>query len=84
MGLNEEFLAMAEKSKTLPEKPGNDVLLKMYGLFKQATSGDNNTPKPTGFDFKGAAKHTAWLQESGKSKEEAMTEYLEFVGALFD
>ncbi len=84
MGIKEDFQNMADKSKSLPTKPSNDALLKMYGLFKQGTVGDNNTPKPTGFDFKGAAKHTAWLNETGKSQEDAMIEYVAYVGAMFD
>jgi len=37
------FEAAADRVKTLKEKPANDTLLKLYGLYKQATVGDNNT-----------------------------------------
>ena len=38
-----EFNAAAEAVKLLSYKPNNDELLQLYGLFKQATVGDNTT-----------------------------------------
>lgn len=37
-------------------KMTDDELLQLYGLFKQASVGDNNTDKPGMLDFKGKAK----------------------------
>ncbi|MEP2346514.1 MAG: acyl-CoA-binding protein, partial [Algoriphagus sp.] len=48
-------------TKKFTEKPTNEELLKLYGLYKQATEGDNETERPGGFDFKAAAKYNAWL-----------------------
>ena len=45
--LQERFEAAAEAAKNLPKKPSNDTLLKIYGLYKQATVGDINTSKIT-------------------------------------
>jgi len=70
------------KSKTLSERPSNDVLLKLYGLYKQATEGDVHGDRPGGFDFKGAAKYDAWAGFKGKSKEDAANEYILFVNTL--
>lgn len=36
------------------------------------------------FDFKGRAKWDAWKERDGMSKEEAETQYVEFVTALSD
>ncbi|NPA44971.1 MAG: acyl-CoA-binding protein [Chlorobi bacterium] len=80
---NQAFLDAVAKSKTLTEKPSNDVLLKLYGLYKQATEGDVTGERPGGFDFKGAAKFDAWETYKGKSKEDATNEYIEFVNSLF-
>jgi len=80
---NQAFLDAVVKSKTLTEKPSNDVLLKLYGLYKQATDGDISGERPGGFDFKGAAKFDAWETYKGKSKEDAANEYIEFVNSLF-
>lgn len=70
--------------KNLKTKPNNDELLKLYGLFKQATVGDNTTEKPGVFDFKGKAKWEAWDKLKGTSQEEAEQEYIAYVGDLED
>lgn len=40
-----DFEKAAEAVKTLSKKPSNDTMLKIYGLYKQATVGDVNTCK---------------------------------------
>jgi len=42
----EEFRVAAEEVKRLNQKPSNEDLLRLYGLYKQATEGDCNTSKP--------------------------------------
>ena len=44
--LNAEFEAAVANSKKLSERPDNATLLKIYGLYKQATQGDNSEKKP--------------------------------------
>lgn len=63
-------------------RPNNEELLRLYGLYKQATEGDNEEERPGGFDFKAAAKYNAWLMLKGKSKVEASTAYIELVSEL--
>jgi len=63
-------------------KPSNEELLKLYGLYKQATLGDNLTERPGGFDFKAAAMYNSWLNYKGKSKQEAEEAYVELVKEL--
>ncbi|KAL7029029.1 hypothetical protein ACKWTF_006069 [Chironomus riparius] len=65
MGLKEDFDTAAEKVKNLKSKPSDQDLLELYGLFKQATVGDNNTEKPGMLDFKGKAKWEAWNGRKG-------------------
>ena len=85
MELKEQFEAAVAKSKTLKERPGNDVLLKLYSLYKQATDGDAPENGDYGmFDFVGKAKHDAWLKYAGIQKEDAMQEYVSFVSQLTD
>ena len=79
---NNAFNEAVLKSKTLSERPSNDVLLKLYSLYKQATEGDVTGKRPGGFDFKGAAKYDAWESQKGKSNEEAAQEYIELVNSL--
>lgn len=78
----QEFEEAVKKSKDLPQRPSNEELLKLYALYKQATDGDNNEERPGGFDFKAIAKHNAWEEEKGKSKEDAMNEYITLVNNL--
>ncbi|KAI9469329.1 putative acyl-coA-binding protein [Zychaea mexicana] len=77
-----EFSKAAEEVKVLPSKPSDDVLLKLYGLFKQANVGDNDTPKPGMFDLKGKYKWQAWEDLKGKSQEDAEKEYIALVEEL--
>ena len=83
MELKELFEKAVAESKTLPEKPGNETLLKLYSLYKQAIEGDVNTEPPSNpFDFVSKAKYEAWSGLKGKTKEEAMQEYSDLVNSL--
>lgn len=75
----EEAVAL---TKQFTERPTNEELLKLYGLYKQATEGDNEEERPGGFDFKAAAKYNSWLNFKGKTKDEATTDYLDLVKTL--
>lgn len=75
----EEAIALTKK---FTSKPSNEELLKLYGLYKQATEGDNTEERPGGFDFVAAAKYNAWLALKGKSKEDATKEYIELVNSI--
>ncbi|MEN8119346.1 MAG: acyl-CoA-binding protein [Bacteroidota bacterium] len=78
----EAFEKAVKDSKTLKSKPSNDILLKLYSLYKQATEGEISGERPGGFDFKGAAKYDAWEEQKGKSKDDAAKEYIDLVNKL--
>jgi acyl-CoA-binding protein len=83
MNIQEQFEQAVSRSKSLTEKPGNDILLQLYSLYKQATEGDVNVDPPANtFDFVGKAKYNAWESLKGKPKEHAMQEYVDLVGKL--
>jgi diazepam-binding inhibitor (GABA receptor modulator, acyl-CoA-binding protein) len=82
MATQQEFESTVERSKTLTERPSNDVLLQLYALYKQASEGDVNTDRPGGFDFKNIAKWDAWKKLEGKPQEEARDEYVQLVNKL--
>ena len=83
MDLQQHFEDAVANSKTLSEKPSNEVLLQLYSLYKQSTSGDVNTDPPSNpFDFVNKAKHDAWAALKGKTKETAMQEYIDLVNKL--
>ncbi|MDP9765575.1 acyl-CoA-binding protein [Deinococcus enclensis] len=68
--------------QTLSKKPGNDVLLKLYALYKQGSEGDVTGKRPGGFDFVGGAKYDAWEAQKGKSQADAQAEYVALVQDL--
>lgn len=83
MELKELFEKAMADSKTLSSKPSNEILLQLYSLYKQSTDGDVNTEPPSNpFDFVNKAKHQAWTELKGKSKENAMQEYVALVEKL--
>jgi acyl-CoA-binding protein len=82
MELQQQFDAAVTRSKELTKRPGNEELLQLYGLFKQATEGDATGDRPGGFDFKAIAKYDAWAELKGKSTDDAKKEYIGFVEKL--
>jgi acyl-CoA-binding protein len=82
MDLKEHFEAAQARAKDLPAKPSNDDLLALYSLYKQATVGDVQGDRPSGFDFVGGAKYDAWEKRLGMSSDEAMQAYIDLVDEL--
>ncbi|HKE19283.1 MAG TPA: acyl-CoA-binding protein [Kofleriaceae bacterium] len=82
MGLVEDFEAAVKRVNGLPRAPSNDVLLRLYGLYKQATAGDVSGSRPGLTDFKGRAKYDSWSSRKGMSRDEAMQAYIDAAGAL--
>ena len=82
MGLAEDFQSAVSRSKQLAEKPPNDVLLKIYSVFKQATEGDVSGDEPGMFDFVAKAKYSAWEECRGLSSDDAMQRYVDLIGEL--
>ena len=64
------------------EQPDNPTLLKIYGLFKQATLGDNTEKKPSFSDFVARAKWDAWTAQKGLSADEAKQKYIDLIESL--
>ncbi|XP_078690079.1 enoyl-CoA delta isomerase 2-like isoform X1 [Branchiostoma floridae x Branchiostoma belcheri] len=77
-----EFEAAKERLNTLKEEPDNAVKLQIYALFKQATKGACNTPKPGAFDFVGRAKWQAWSSLGDISQDEAQKQYIDLINSL--
>lgn len=51
----------------------------LYGLYKQATIGDNPHPPVSFFKFRERAKHNAWKERQGMNRKEAMKCYIDKV-----
>jgi diazepam-binding inhibitor (GABA receptor modulator, acyl-CoA-binding protein) len=80
--LNADFEAAVANSKKLSERPDNATLLKIYGLYKQATAGDNAEKKPGFGDMIGRAKWDAWNACKGTSSEDAKRQYIALIESL--
>lgn len=80
--LKARFEAAVANSKKLAERPDNATLLKIYGLYKQATAGDNSEKKPGFGDMVGRAKWDAWNGFKGASSEDAMQQYIDLIESL--
>ncbi|KAF4790957.1 Enoyl-CoA delta isomerase 2, mitochondrial [Turdus rufiventris] len=77
-----DFEKAQEQLKLLKKDPGNETKLKLYALFKQATEGPCNAPKPGMLDFVKKAKWDAWNSLGSLSKDDARQKYAELVSSL--
>ena len=77
--LKKQFDAAAKQVLDAKQDPGNDMKLKLYAHYKQATDGDVAGDKPGFTDFVNRAKYEAWAKLKGLSKDEAMAAYIKLV-----
>ena len=80
--LKKQFEAAVANSKNLSERPDNGTMLKIYALYKQATSGDNTDKKPGFTDMVGRAKWDAWNGFKGTDSKAAMQQYVDLIESL--
>lgn len=59
-----------------------DVQLRLYAFYKQATFGTLNYNHSENFDLRNAFKTNAWIQISHLSIDEAKNEYIEIINSL--
>jgi diazepam-binding inhibitor (GABA receptor modulating acyl-CoA-binding protein) len=82
MAVSEDFERAQVDVKKLGARPGNDVLLKLYALYKQGTQGDASGSRPGMLDLTGRAKFDAWKSVAGTAPEQAQEQYVELVRQL--
>ena len=82
--VKKQFESAAKKVLEAKKDPGNDLKLKLYANYKQATEGDVQGDKPGFVDLVGRAKYEAWEGLQGKSPDEAMNEYIALIDRLAD
>ena len=80
--LSTRFEQAVAQSKTLPERPDNATLLRLYALYKQASSGDVDGKRPGFTDMVGRAKWDAWNELNGTGRDAAMEQYIALVESL--
>jgi len=82
MELKDNFEKAVNDSKQLTTKPDNEILLRLYSLYKQATEGDIHADVPGMFDFVAKAKYDAWTKLKGVTANDAMQQYVDLVDEL--
>lgn len=80
--LDTQFETAVTQSKNLSERPDNVTLLKIYALYKQATTGDNAETKPSFTDVVGRAKWDAWDKMKGTPLDTAKQQYIDLITEL--
>ena len=80
--LKSAFEQASRDIQTLSERPDNDTLLRLSGLYKQGSDGDVKGDKPGFFDFVGTAKYEAWAKLKGTAPEDAQKKYVDLVKKL--
>lgn len=61
-----------------------DVQLRLYAFYKQATYGTLNYNHSENFDLRNAFKTNAWIQISHLSIDEAKEQYVEIINSLLE
>ncbi|KAL7887678.1 hypothetical protein AOLI_G00053990 [Acnodon oligacanthus] len=77
----QRFDAAVKVIQSLPTngsfQPSDEMMLKFYSYYKQATQGPCNIPRPGFWDPVGKAKWDAWHSLGDMPEEEAMTAYVD-------
>ena len=79
--IKSEFDQAADRANNLPDQPP-EVLLEMYGLYKQALNGDVTGKRPGRLNVKARYKYDAWASRKGMSREDAMKNYIKLIKHL--
>ena len=81
--MSDDFAKAVHYVRNAPADPNatNASKLAFYGLYKQATEGDNNTSQPGAVQLEARAKWDAWKASEGKSQDDAKKDYVALVAA---
>ncbi|KIA98386.1 MULTISPECIES: acyl-CoA-binding protein [unclassified Flavobacterium] len=81
--LDTRFLEAVEiASKMTQASLPQDVQLRLYAFYKQATFGTAKYSQSENFDLRNAFKTNAWIQISHLSVDEAKENYIEIINSL--
>lgn len=74
--------AVAAASKMTQASLPQDVQLRLYAFYKQATFGSAEYNQSENFDLRNAFKTNAWMQISHFSIEQSKEEYIQIINSL--
>ncbi|XP_060523075.1 acyl-CoA-binding domain-containing protein 5 [Cylas formicarius] len=88
MTTEEKFNAAVNVIRSLPKngsyQPSNELMLRFYAYFKQATLGPCTGSRPAFWDVIGRAKYDAWKKLGDMSSAEAMAKYVDELHAIVE
>ncbi|MDV6168750.1 acyl-CoA-binding protein [Flavobacterium sp. DG1-102-2] len=76
------FLEAYEKASNMTEALPQDVMLRIYAYYKQATQGMPYMNNYASFDLRNAFKMNAWMQVRHLSADDAKKLYIEIINSL--
>lgn len=76
------FEEACELASNMTEPLPQDVMLRIYAYFKQATQGTAKAKRISSVDLRDAFKTNAWMQISHLSSDEAKQLYIETINSL--
>lgn len=74
--------AVETASKMTKSALPQDVQLRLYAFYKQATFGSTDYNQSENFDLRNAFKTNAWMQISHLSMDESKEQYIEIINSL--
>lgn len=77
-----EFEEAFERASNMKEALPQDVMLRIYAYYKQATVGTIHANRMGSVDLRDAFKTNAWMQISHLSSDEAKRFYIETINSL--
>ncbi len=75
--IEDDFQHYSRAVKLVSNRPSDEDLLILYGLYKQSTIGDCNTIEPGFFEFTEKSKWNSWNSYKGKGNQESMNLYIQ-------
>jgi len=83
--LDTQFLEAVEIASNMTQASlPQDVQLRLYAFYKQATYGTLSYNHSESFDLRNAFKTNAWIQISHLSIDEAKEQYIEIINSLLE
>jgi len=83
--LDIRFLEAVESASQMTQASlPQDVQLRLYAFYKQATYGTLSYNHSESYDLRNAFKTNAWIQVSHLSVDEAKEQYIEIINSLLE
>ncbi|KAL1517256.1 hypothetical protein ABEB36_001043 [Hypothenemus hampei] len=79
---SKEFNKCIRHVQSIAATLDNEVLLKLYGLYKQSIEGPCKAPKPSWYDLKGKSKWESWKSLGDMDQLMAKRQYVQLVLTL--